>query len=281
MPLTTYLEVELFDVCGIDFMGPFPSSYNNKYILLAVDYVSKWVEAISSQTNDAKVVLKFLKRNIFCRHKKSLPYHPQANGQAELANREIKSILEKTVNRSRKNWSNKLGDALWTYRTAFKTLLGMSPYKLVYGKSYHLPIEIEHKPYWTVKTINFDFKSAGEKRILELSELEELRLTSYENAKIYKEKVKFWHDKHILPNHFEEGQKVLLFNSSLKLFPGKLKSRWSGPFEAVRMFPYGAVKMKGENGAPFKVNGQKLKLYLVGEKVPKGVIYSLGNAMES
>nr|XP_027080287.1 uncharacterized protein LOC113703197 [Coffea arabica] len=124
-------------------------------------------------------------------------------------------------------------------------------------------------------------KMLCEKRMLELSELEESRLTSYENAKIYKEKVKFWHDKHILPKHFEEGQKVLLFNSRLKLFPGKLKSRWSGPFEVVRMFSYGAVEIKGENGAPFKINGQKLKPYLAGEKVPKGVIYSLGNAMES
>ncbi|XP_027171093.1 uncharacterized protein LOC113770725 [Coffea eugenioides] len=157
----------------------------------------------------------------------------------------------------------------------------MSLYRLVYEKSCHLPVEIEHRVYWAIKAINMDFNLAGGRRLFELSELEEHRLHAYENTKIYKEKIKYWHDKHILPKHLEEGQKVLLFNSRLKLFPGKLKSRWSGPFEIVCTFPYGAVKIKGENGVPFKVNGQRLKLYLARERVPEGVIYSLGNIMES
>ena len=152
------LEVELFDLWGLAFMGPFPSSFSHLYILLIIDYVSKWVEAIPTRTNDASVVLKLLCSHIFTQfgtpralitdggthfcnklvdkvlqkygvcHRTSLAYHPQANGQAEVSNREIKSILEKKVNSSRKDWSKKIDDALWAYRIAFKTPLGMSPF---------------------------------------------------------------------------------------------------------------------------------------------------------
>ena len=157
-----------------------------------------------------------------------------------------------------------LEEALWAYRIAYKSPIRMSPYEIVYGKQCHLPLELEYKAMWAIKKLNFDFQVVKEKRLLQLNELEELRNEAYENARIYKDKTKKWHDQKILRKEFRVGDLVLLYNSRLKIFLGKLKSRWSGPYIVVAGTPFGAVTLKTNYGDEFKVNGQRLKHYLEG-----------------
>nr|GFA16600.1 reverse transcriptase domain-containing protein [Tanacetum cinerariifolium] len=290
---------EIFDIWGIDFMGPFSSSKGNKYILVAVDYLSKWVEAKALPTNDARVVVKFLK-SLFSRfgipraiisdcgthfyndqfthvmikygvtHRLAAAYHPQTSGQVEVSNHGLKRILERTVEENRTSWSDKLDDALWAFRTTYKTLIGFTPYKLVYGKSCHLPIELDHRAYWALKHVNFDLKTVGDHRKLQFNELSELRDQAYENSVIYKERTKKLHDFKIKNRIFNVGDQVLLFNSCLKIFSGKLKTRWSGPFTITCVFPYGTIELSQPNGPNFKVNGHRVKHYFGGD-IPSNV----------
>ena len=140
-----------------------------------------------------------------------------------MSNKELKRILEKTIASLRKNWAVKLDDALWAYMTTLKTSIGLSPFKMVYGKACHLLVELEHMAYWAFRLLNFEDSLFGEKRRLQLLELEKMILNAYESARIYKQKIKVYHDRKLQKKSFQPGQQVLLFNSRLKLFPGKLK----------------------------------------------------------
>ena len=157
-----------------------------------------------------------------------------------------------------------MDDALWAYRTSYKNPIGIAPYRIVYGKPCHLPLELEYKAMWVIKKLNCDFQAAKEKRLLQMNEPEEMRNEAYDNARIYKEKTEKWQDQNILRREFKEGEQVLLYNSRLKLFSGKLKSRWSGPYTVVASTPLGVVTLKTESGGKFKVNGKRLKHYLGG-----------------
>nr|GEW78627.1 reverse transcriptase domain-containing protein [Tanacetum cinerariifolium] len=281
MPQNAIQVCEIFDVWGIDFMRPFLSSRGNKYILVAIDYLSKWVEAKALPTNDARVVVKFLK-SLFARfgtpraiisdrgthfcndqfekvmlkygvtHRLSTAYHPQTSEQVKVSNRGLKRILERTVGENRDSWSDKLDDALWAFRTAFKTPIGCTPYKLVYGKACHLHIELEHKAYWALMHCNFDLKTVSDYQKVQMNKLNELRDQAYENSLFYKEKTKKIHDSKIKNRVFNVGDRVLLFNSQLKIFSGKLKTRWTRPFTIAQVFPYGTVKLSQTNGPNFK-----------------------------
>jgi hypothetical protein len=181
-------------------------------------------------------------------HRVATPYHPQTSGQVDLSNKKIKTILQKTVNTSRKDWSMRINDSLW-HIALHPNPMGTTPYKMFYGKACHLPLELEHRAFWAIKKFNYDFKATGEKRLLDIQDLDELRCEAYESARLFKEKVKRWHDKKIQKKESKQGDKVLLFNSRLKLSAGKLRSKWEGPYDVEEAYPSGAVKLKGQSAS--------------------------------
>ncbi|GKC90908.1 reverse transcriptase domain-containing protein [Tanacetum coccineum] len=182
--------------------------------------------------------------------------------QVKNTNRALKRILEKTVKDNRAIWSRKLDDDLWAFRTAYKTPTGTTPYKLIYGNNCHLPFETEHRAYWALKNCNPDLIAAGEKRMFQLHELDELRYQAYENSRLYKARTNVWHDKKLrMRKEFKQGNKVMLFHSKYKFKQLKLRFRWLGPYVVKHQYPSGYIKLYGKDGKTFIVNGHRLKLY--------------------
>nr|GEU47937.1 reverse transcriptase domain-containing protein [Tanacetum cinerariifolium] len=251
------------------------------------------VEAKALPTNDAQVVCKFCK-SLFARfgtpraiisdhdtdlcndqfakvmlkygvtHRLATVYHPQTSGQVEVSNRGLKRILERTVGENHASRSDKLDDSLWAFRTAFKTPIGCTPYKLV---------------YWALKYANFDLQTTGDHRKVQLNELNDLRDHAYENSLIYKEKTKRIHDSKIKDRVFNVGDRVLLFNSKLKIFSGKLKTRWSRPFTITPVFPYGTVELSQTDGTNFKKF--KIQQYLQNEHYALWEVIEFGESYKA
>ncbi|GJS90919.1 reverse transcriptase domain-containing protein [Tanacetum coccineum] len=240
-------------------MGSFPSSRGNKYILVAVDYLSKWVKAKALPTNDARVVCKFLK-SLFSRF--GAPRAIISDRGTHFCNDQFAKVMLKYGVTHRLSTaypppqtSGNLQNTHRVHSVQACIWKGMSSAGRVGAQSLQGPLKHD----------NFDIKTAGDHRKVQLNELNELRDHAYENSLIYKEKTKRIHDAKIKNRVFNVGDQVLLFNSRLKIFSGKLKSRWSGPFTIVQVFPYGTVELSQNSGPNFKVNGHRLKHYFGGD----------------
>eukprot|EP00253_Pinus_taeda_P007389 PITA_07389 len=293
MPLRPQVVIEPFERWALDFVGPInPTSNQRTYILVATDYVTKWIEAESLAKATEDSVIQFLLHlfvryglpreiitdggpqfvgnklaatlnNYHIQHKITTPYHPQANGQVENSNKIIESILTKTIASHRRDWAARLPEALWAYRTTWRSTTGYSPYQLVFGKQPIFPIEFEIQTLRTAQEVGLDLNEAQINRLRQINELDEIRLSALQNTALIQQQRAKWHDALIKKKVFHEGDWALLYDSRFQDFPGKLQNHWLGPYEIQKVHDNGTLTLTTIDGSghTFKVNGHRVRLY--------------------
>ncbi|MCO5569821.1 hypothetical protein L7F22_023535 [Adiantum nelumboides] len=292
MPLRSMMGARAFAKWGIDFVGPCPPAYKShaQYIIVATDYLTKLVEAKATTKYDAKTTTQFLYENIFTRydlpieivsdrgthsinevieqlldefmviHKKSAPYHPQANGQAESTNKILVTFLTKIVSECRANWDQKLHSALWAYRVAYKTSIDMTPFNMVYGIQAILPFKFLIPTLRVAKDLEWTEHELLE-QIEVLEKLDETRLRAVASIYAQKRNMKSFFDQHVINKEFVTGNYVLMY--TLKQHSRKLQKRGNGPYVIHDISPSGAIKLATLEGEemPNWISGCKLKKY--------------------
>eukprot|EP00253_Pinus_taeda_P028738 PITA_28738 len=292
-PLRPQLVIEPFERWALDFVGPInPPSDQRTYILVATDYVTKWVEVESLPKATEDSVIQFLfhlfvryglprevitdgvpqfvgnklaatLNNSHVQHKITTPYHLHANGQVESSNKVIESILTKTIAVHRRDWAARLPEALWAYRTTWRSTTGYSPYQLVFGKQPIFPIEFEIQTLRTAQEVGLDLSEAQINRLQQVNELDEIRLSVLQNTTLIQQQRAKWHDALINNKVFHEGDWALLYDSRFQDFPRKLQTQWLGPYEIQKVHDNGTLTLITIDGSryAFKVNGHRVRLY--------------------
>ena len=294
--LYTFTSPWPFSTWGIDIIGKVtPTGVGgHEYVLVAIDYFTKWVEAVSYAKLTAKHVARFLEKNIFCRygvpheiisdqgshfraevqdllekyhvkHHKSSPYRPQMNGAVEAANKNIKVIIEKMAE-NYKDWPNKLHFALWGYRTSIRTSIGVTPYSLVYGMEAVQPIELEIPSLRIVLESKLPEADWVQARYDELVLLDERRLRALHHVQVYQKRIARQFNKRVKPRNIKEGDFVLKEVRAPTTDPrGKFRPNWTGPYFVKTILPGGAVQLADIDGAEFAnlTNLDQLKKYYI------------------
>jgi hypothetical protein len=270
-----------FSTWGIDVVGEIHPSASNghRYIMVAIDYFTKWVEAASYSTITAAVTERFIRNHIITRygvphelitdngknfvarrieeylqqykiqHHRSSPYRPQMNGAVESANKNLVKILKKTIDSGR-DWHEKLAYALWAYRTSIRTSTGVTPYSLVYGMEAVLPLEVEIPSLRILKEADLTEAEWVEERLAQLNLIDEKRLSAMHHAQCYQKRIARAYQKKVRPREVKPGDLVLKALHQLEA-QGKFKPNWQGPFVVKKILSGGAVILQSMDGEEF------------------------------